>query len=189
MTRRDDCNKQPEITPEDGLAAIMIDASNYSFLPEQLQSDPTICEAAIAQGFMQIGEIDHNYLISHFPSVKKVILARAFSLKGTPEIYRNDRELMLAAIRQDTWQIRYLPKHLRADKEIAMQILSTKDWPLKGIPLARAIDESLWDDKDVMLLALAQNRRAWGYLSDRLKADPDFAQYCPGPEDLQFPMW
>ena len=113
------------------------------------------------------------------------------SFPGDPNEYRADRDIVLAAARQDGLVLPFVAEALRGDKEIALAAVKENADALRhasaemqadrGIVLAvarqigsalRNASGALQDDPDVVRAAVLQQGMALQYASVRLRADP-----------------
>jgi hypothetical protein len=106
-----------------------------------------------------------------FRDDKQVVLAavRCYgdTLKDASENFRADREVVLAAVHQDGWALKYASKDLRADREVVLA--AVKQY---GVVL-RYASEDLRADHDVALAAVHQNGWALQFVSADLRVNGD----------------
>ena len=80
---------------------------------------------------------------------------------------RADREVVIAAVKQEPLQLKWAQKSLRGDKEVVMAVVS-----VYGSQLGDASD-SLRADKEVVLAAVENDSWALEYVDKSLQKDPD----------------
>lgn len=85
-----------------------------------------------------------------------------------PYAFRDDRDMVLSAVRQDFRALGCASDRLKADQDLVIEALQ-QDW--------RAIeftDEVLRDNREVMLAAVRSGSEALRYATTRIRQDPDF---------------
>ena len=76
-----------------------------------------------------------------------------------------DREVVLAAVEEDGWALKYASAELRADREVVLTAVKRNGWALDYASV------ELQADRDVVLAAVKQDGRALEYASVELQAD------------------
>jgi len=95
------------------------------------------------------------------------ILAKNFyGLQHYPEL-RNNKEVVLEAVKQYGWALKYASDELRANKEVVIEAVKQDGYAL------RFASDELKANKEVVLGAVKQNRYALKYASDELQADKE----------------
>ena len=89
-------------------------------------------------------------------------------LLASAENFKNDKAIVLAAIRQDKYAFNYASKELMMDREFALNAVACN-----GMLLASA--EKFKNDKAIVLAAVKQDGRALQYAGAEMKKDMDFA--------------
>ena len=87
------------------------------------------------------------------------------SFKHVDNKLKQDRDIVIATVKNYGWMLRELPKKLQNDKDIVLAAIE-KD----GMALEYASDK-LKGDKDVVLKAVLKRKDALDFASDELKAD------------------
>ena len=87
---------------------------------------------------------------------------------ASPEL-QADREVALAAVREDGLALEYASPELQADKEVVLEAIRQDGW------LLEYASEELRGDREVVLEAVRQNVRALKYASEELKGDKEVA--------------
>jgi NAD kinase len=85
------------------------------------------------------------------------------------DAFKGDKDVMMAAIKQDGWALKLADEALRGDKEVVMAAVTQED---DGEMLEFASDR-LKDDKEVVKAAVKYNGFALEFASDRLKNEKD----------------
>ena len=88
-------------------------------------------------------------------------------LQCASESLKNNRAIVLAAVRQDGWALQHASESLKDDEEIVLAAVRQNGYVLQ------CASESLKDDGEIVLAAVRQNGYAFKYASKRLKNDPD----------------
>ena len=108
-------------------------------------------------------------LPDEFKKDKDVVLAavkqNVHALEYADDSLKKDKEIVLIAVKQDGDALRYADESLKKDKEIVL--IAVKQY---GTTLEYA-DDSLKKDKEVVLLAVKQSGYALKYADDSLKKD------------------
>lgn len=116
--------------------------------------------------------------------VLAAVLKNGSFLKRAPREFRDDTEIVLAAMRSQPWVIRFAPERLRNDRQVVVE--AVRDM---GNSLHYA-SRQLRDDRAVVLLAVINDGDSLQFASDRLKADKEvvmtaFATCCKPNIPLQ----
>ena len=96
------------------------------------------------------------------------VRADGLSLRLAPEDLRADKEVVLAAVKENAYALEYASEGLRADKEVVLEAVQQKSFALQFA------SEGLRADKEVVLAAVKQFGRALGFASEGLRADKEF---------------
>jgi hypothetical protein len=171
---------------EVALAAVFIDGTNFENLSDRLKDDDEIALAA-AEGngtflaefgyemrwgylndcfFEQLSErLKHNreFLIT----LIKNCSGGEFVLKFVSEQFKNDRELVLIAVKKYGKVLEYASDTLKNDKEIVFEAM-------KKYYYFELVSEELKNNKEFVLQVMDLNTFDFKYLSDGLKNDKDF---------------
>lgn len=90
--------------------------------------------------------------------------------------FRDDKQIVLAAIKKSIYSFEYASERLRNDKEVVMAAIKREDInpidPFFGIGLKYASD-TIRDNREVVLAALKRDGRFLEFASDRLKKDEE----------------
>ena len=78
-----------------------------------------------------------------------------------------DKEVILAAVKQNGYALEYADKKLKVDKEVVLAAIKQSSYALNDA------DEKLKADKKFILAAVKQDVSALDYVDDSLKNDPD----------------
>jgi len=88
------------------------------------------------------------------------------ALRSAPDWAKADREIVLAAVRQNGYTLQFASDELRADREV-VSIAARQNgralWFATG---------ALCEDREVVLAAVGQSGRAYRFAGDRLRRDP-----------------
>ena len=110
--------------------------------------------------------------VPQFKGDKDVVLAavkqNGVALKFASEELRQDKEVVMAAVKQEEWALKYASEDLKGDKEFMMAAVTQE-----GVALEYASEE-LQGDKEVVLAAVTQNGVALEYASEDLQGDKEF---------------
>ena len=87
------------------------------------------------------------------------------ALCDAPEEIRGDREVVMAAVAESAWTLRYASEELRGDREVVMAAIA-----LEGHALQHARDE-LKGDREVVMTAIAQDGMALEHAAEELRGD------------------
>ncbi len=103
---------------------------------------------------------------------KEVVLAAVKSdaglLKYASDQLKNDKEIVLVAVKSHAWSLEYASKQLKNDKEVVLAALKTN-----GNALEYASDQ-LKNDKEVVLTAVNTSGNSFAYASEQIKTDREF---------------
>ena len=124
-----------------------------------------------------------DLLYDNKPFALELVKRNGLNLQGVSERLRHDRDVVLAAIKENHLAIEYAGEEFDEDSEIMSAYqkgnppLSNRQQVLAAIekdPMAIGeVSEEFWDDKEVMLAAVKRNGNLFIYASDRLKDDED----------------
>ena len=90
-----------------------------------------------------------------------------FSLAEADEKLKADKEVVLAAVKQDGYAFQYADKKLRADKEIVLEAVKNTGSAI------RFVDDSFKKDREIVLAAVKQEGLALQYVDKKLRADKE----------------
>jgi len=82
---------------------------------------------------------------------------------GLPYRQRDDKETVMAAMREDGWSLQFVSKRLRGDREVVLEAVKSYGLALRWIP------KGLRDDPEIILRAVHNNGEALQYASERLR--------------------
>ncbi len=82
-------------------------------------------------------------------------------------LFRNDKEVVLEAVKKDSYALQYASDELKNDKEVVLEAVKKDGWALKYASYR------LLDDKEVVLAAVEQDGWALQFASDSLKEDKE----------------
>lgn len=161
------------MTKDEALLSVLLNAKDYDSLPQNLREDKDIVLAVLdKRPFILKGVWD--LFSDDFDVAKKGLETDAglFCYTHASDRLKDNKELAKVAIKEyrHTDLLRRMPDSLRADKEIVMLALKAND--MDGLEV---VSEELKDDEEVAELALKVCESQMEYVSDRLKADKDFA--------------
>jgi hypothetical protein len=110
--------------------------------------------------------------VPQFKGDKDVVLAavkqNGRALEYVSEELKSDKEVVLAAVAQTVAALKYVSEELKGDKEVILVVVTQNGWALNYA------SKELKGDKEVVLAAVKQNRNALEYASEELKADKEF---------------
>ena len=92
-----------------------------------------------------------------------------YMLKHLPEEYRNDKDIVLAAVEKYPYAFKYASKELRNDKNFVLAVLG------KEGNAVEEVSESLRHDRDVAMAAVVNNGCSFIFLPEEFKADKEIA--------------
>ena len=148
------------------LTAVRKNGRALPFASRRLQADPEIKKAA------------HGFDIRKMAAIAMVQQIGMF-LKDLSEDLRDDRDVVLQALWQDSGALPFASPRLQADPEIirAAVVGDVKKSVIERIQkdglFLQYVVEELKDDEDVVLAAVRQNGEALPFASPRLQADPE----------------
>lgn len=119
-------------------------------------------------GNILIGLIDiYNFLEYNIrkQSIIKKIQKERLDLEGVDERFKNDKDVVLAAVRENGWELKYA-KNFQEDKDVVRAAVKQR-----GLALEYA--KKFQDDRGIVLLAVKQDGLALQYASERLKNDEE----------------
>ena len=91
----------------------------------------------------------------------------SYALRSAHKSLKKDKEIVLAAVKQNGWALFYAHKSLKNDKEIVMEAVKQHGLALESV------DESLKKDKEIVMAAVKQNGNALKYVDESLKKDKE----------------
>tara|TARA_B100001059_G_scaffold223566_1_gene248660 strand:+ start:292 stop:5187 length:4896 start_codon:yes stop_codon:yes gene_type:complete len=153
----------------------------FSDLDEKMRHDKKILLAAIeydAGGHWGPLHLTSAVLRDDKEVVMHAVRRHPSALEEASERLRDDKEVVMAAVTINGAAITYASPRLRADKDLA--ILAVRN-DLRGESL-QLIAPELRDDEDVVALAVEASGLSFEHASDRLRADRDFVITCLGLE-------
>ena len=108
---------------------------------------------------------------NEFRSDRELVLAAVkqdgSALQYASEELRSDRELVLAAVKQNFLALKYVASALRSDSDFMLAVVKSHGWMLYDAPFELRLDG------DFMLAAVKQYGLALKYASDELRSDRD----------------
>jgi hypothetical protein len=106
-------------------------------------------------------------------------------LEFVPEKFRADRDIVLEAVKNTGLAIRYASRSLRNDRDIAFFVIKGNPF---GINVFDYINDSLKNDRELMLLAVALDGLILEQLNDNLKRDQELflEAFLNNVESLKF---
>lgn len=119
-------------------------------------------------------EIIFSWSMDHVSDMRKtdrefvmtVIESNGEELERVPEVFKQDKEVVLQAVAQsDGWALQFASDDLQHDREIVMSAVKHNGWILEGIP------EEFRNDKEVVMAAVEADGEALEFASDALKND------------------
>ena len=134
------------------LAAVTLYGHALEYASEELRGDKEVLMAAENQTTYALKNAAFKKATQHFLDDEVII---------------NDRDIILAAVKNFGDALRYASKELRKDREIVLEAVSK---PHSGDNLAYA-DEVLRGDRELVLIAVINGGSALQYASDDLKRD------------------
>jgi hypothetical protein len=102
--------------------------------------------------------------------VLKAVAQDGYALRYADESLRKDKEVVLKAVAQDGYALEYADESLRKDKEVVLKAVGKHGYVLMYA------DEILRKDKEVVLKAVAQEGMALEDADESLKGDKDFVE-------------
>jgi CxxC motif-containing protein len=131
--------------------------NTLSFFSTRLRDDEEVVNAAITQR-----EYSARYASERIRSNIKII-----SLDEDLVPYKNDKKIVMYAVKKNGQALLNAPKKLQADKEIVMAAVKQYGFALKYA------SKKLRSDKEVVIEAVMQNGSSVEYASKELKADKE----------------
>jgi hypothetical protein len=158
------------------LSIIKEDCNTYLYiLDTPLAKDKDIMFSAVKQKnvLKYVVDIIKNnkelYLDNNF--CRKLFLTAVkhdgMSLEHVFVMYKDDKQIVESAIKQNQYALSFASKNLRNDKNIVISAVYKHGYTLEFA------SNALRNDKEVVLLAVKQNRNAFQFASDTLKLDKD----------------
>lgn len=127
---------------------------------------------------LQIDDTKVKKILGYGQSLAKDEILDRFQQCGDAVLnndFRADKEVMLIAVIQSAYFLRFASVDLRGDKDVVMTAVAQNGYVLQYA------SEELRDDKDVVITAVAQDSQAFQFASDRLKDDENcVAVACQG---------
>ena len=127
-----------------------------------LESDS---KAVVHEGFLEVRRV----ALDSFQQDREIVLAavkqNGRSLQFAPEELRRDSEIVLAAVKQNGGAFEYAPEQLQEDRKFVLAVVK-----LNGGALQYA-SEVLQQDREVVLAAVKQNHDALEWASEELHRD------------------
>jgi CxxC motif-containing protein len=198
------------------LAAVLIDATNFESLSERLRDDEDLAMAAAEGNGEYLAEFDYHVKWSYLDSCFFGLLSNRlkndrnfivnlitnlygaeFVLKYVSEQFKNDKELVLIAVKERGRVLEYASDELKNDKEIVIEALKNDSSAfrfvskelqidkkfivivLKTVPhILQFVSEEFKDDKDLVLEILKINANVLKFVSARLKNDIEVLEAC-----------
>jgi histidinol phosphatase-like PHP family hydrolase len=99
--------------------------------------------------------------------VLEAVKQHAWALRHASDALKNDRDVVLEAVNQNYSALEYASDALKNDREMVLKAVKQN-----GLALEYASD-TLKNDRDIVLVAVNQNGRALNYASDALKNERD----------------
>jgi|GEM_PF-3206615 len=99
---------------------------------------------------------------------------------STPNIFKRNKEIVLAAIAKNAWAFQYADDSLKKDKDFVLAAIAQNAWAFQYA------DDSLKKDTDFVLAVVAKNALAFQYADDSLKKDTDFVLAVVAKNALAF---
>ncbi len=122
--------------------------------------------------FIQVARCFGASIFDIHESLKKdreIVLAavkqEGLALKLVDETLKKDREIVLIAVQQNGWALQYADETLKKDREIVLVAVQQNGWALKYA------DETLKKDREIVLAAVQQDGWALEYADESLKKD------------------
>jgi len=104
-----------------------------------------------------------------------------FNLNGSSEELRNNKKVVLAAVRRDGNNLAYASEELRGDREVVLESVRQNGDALLFAGELRA-------DREVVLEAVQQNGTVLCYASEELQGDRDVVMAAQGPRFYPYPV-
>jgi len=160
------------------LEAIKQGGNGFKYLSEELRSDKEIIIEAIKQdGFaiLYINEERRKELIYERDILLNILKKRTIANEDIEDIldgidyekFKNDKEIMLEAIKQGGNGLEYASEEIKNDKEVVLEAVKQN-----GVTL-RYASEEIKNDKELVLKAIKQNGAALKYASEELRNDKE----------------
>nr|NGX32285.1 hypothetical protein [Candidatus Anoxychlamydiales bacterium] len=146
---------------------LAISSTEISSLPLKLAQDFHFIKQLQTKKYLPLKEVP-----SDLKQNKEIVLAAVkqsgWHLQYAHEDLKKDKEIVLAAVKQNGWALRYAHEDLKKDKEIVLAAVKQKGWALEYA------HEDLKKDKEFVLAAVKQNGGALQYAHEDLKKDREF---------------
>jgi Domain of unknown function (DUF4116) len=152
-------------------------------IPEILRSDREFILTAILQCKTPCLEFADPLLRNNKDLVLKAVKWRGKNLKYASNSLKNDREIVLAAVKENGLSLKFASNILKANREIVSAAISDTGHALKF-----ASDE-LKNDKELVLKAVTKSKNAFMYASQELKVDREIISAITEPHDPSFKDW
>jgi tetratricopeptide (TPR) repeat protein len=117
-----------------------------------------------------LGAFLHSQGGSQYWTINKDVILAAVredytALRAADQSLKKDREFVLAAVRQNGWALEFADESLKKDREVVLAAVRQNGWALEHA------DASLKKDREVVLAAVRQNGLALAYADESFKKD------------------
>ena len=158
------------------------DALRY---PHDVKEDKYIQQGAVALiGFRWKGESKRSHLNSRIKNNKDLLLAavktNGYVLDYASKELKNDKEVVLAAVKTNGFALYYASARLQGDQEVVRAAVKNNGWALYCAAIR------FRDNKEVVLTPIRNNPHALDYASDRLQDDRDIVKEACKMSALSF---
>lgn len=155
---------------EVAIAAINYQPACYNFISDRLKNDKEIILLALSdEGLMEsipVSYRDNKEVMMAAFSIKHLNPQGLQNLQYVSERLKNDSEIVIAAIKQEGFNLQFAPSEFKKDKNLAMLAI-------KNNGSLEFLSKSLRNDKEIVILALKNNGSQLQFASDTLKNDKD----------------
>ncbi|WOG25541.1 DUF4116 domain-containing protein [Endozoicomonas sp. 8E] len=139
----------------------------FEFIDDRLKDDVDIAKSAIEQNAGLL-EFASDRLRNDRTLVKIAINNDYEAIRYASSELKNDHQMVLLAVKKNLFAFDHVGKKARNDEALLRIIIKENPKAIKFFPA-----KSLKDDKEFILPLLSREPGICGYLSDRLRSDPD----------------
>jgi len=143
---------------------------------KSLRPCQAVWSSALTESHATLGKVPssllHNYVNSD--AALQDVRTNWEAIKSLPASFRDDRRVVLEAVRQSGWALEFASEALRADRDVVLEAVRAT-----GLALQFASEE-LRGDRSVVVEAVRQSGWALQYVADNLKNDCSLAAETTG---------
>lgn len=181
---------------EIALAAVKNDGRDMRYVGELLKNDRGFILASLERGNILGIQFVSYELRDDYEIIMKAVNAAGIALDYASERLKNNKDIVLAAMRNQAWSLKAASEELRSDATIFLEAIKSdirnlqfassilkNDYHfifqgvnMQGVALQHA-SKDLKQNLDIILAALNENLDAGQYISPKLKSAPHYMWY------------